>query len=87
MKFNLPKIFTHLAISLMLAFLALTPSVAYATGGCIDVNTFQDEFGGDSQDSCSLREAIEAVNIHNDFGGCVLVGSAPFTIQLDCESS
>ena len=65
----------------LLALLLALPSVAHAAG-TIDVNTFADEFGGDTDATCSLREAIEAVNIHNDFGGCTLNGTAPFTIQL-----
>ncbi|MCB0111414.1 MAG: CSLREA domain-containing protein, partial [Caldilineaceae bacterium] len=65
----------------LLVLLLALPSVAHAAG-TIDVTTFDDELGGDTDAACSLREAIEAVNIHNDFGGCTLNGTAPFTIQL-----
>jgi len=75
------KIVLHLVLSLVLTWLIAMPNTAFAAGS-ITVNTFHDEFGGDSNGSCSLREAIEAVNIHNDFGGCTLAGTAPFTIQL-----
>ncbi|MEZ4679100.1 MAG: choice-of-anchor Q domain-containing protein [Caldilineaceae bacterium] len=76
-----PKALLHLVITLMLAWLLTIPTAAYAAG-TITVTTFDDEYGGESDTTCSLREAIEAVNIHNDFGGCALTGTAPFTIEL-----
>jgi len=57
------------------------PTALYAAG-TITVTTFDDEFDSSDSEHCSLREAIEAVNIHNDFGGCLLEGTAPFTIEL-----
>lgn len=75
------KRYLQLVVALMLFMLFALPSAAYAAG-TISVNTFDDEFGGATDATCSLREAIEAVNIHNDFGGCTLNGTAPFTIEL-----
>jgi CSLREA domain-containing protein len=40
-------------------------------GATITVTTFTDEFGDAPNTGCSLREAIQATNIHGDFGGCV----------------
>ncbi len=82
---SLPKVTLQSFVCLLLLYLLVSPSVAYADG-TINVTTTQDEFGGNTQDSCSLREAIEAVNIHHDFGGCTLTGTAPFTIQLGAEA-
>ncbi len=76
-----PKGFLYLIASLVMTCLLALPSVVYAAG-TIGVNTFDDEFGSDTTATCSLREAVEAVNIHNDFGGCILNGTAPFTIEL-----
>ncbi|MEZ4733567.1 MAG: CSLREA domain-containing protein [Caldilineaceae bacterium] len=82
---HVSKVTVPLIACLLLAYLVGTPAVAYADG-TIAVTTTQDEFAGDTSASCSLREAIEAVNIHNDFGGCTLTGTAPFTIQLGADT-
>ncbi len=76
-----PRVYLNLLASCMLALLITLPTVAHAAG-TITVDTFDDEFGNETNATCSLREAIEAVNLHNDFGGCLLNGTAPFTIEL-----
>jgi len=81
MKVNPLNASLHLAATLLVALLITVPTVAYAAGTIV-VDTVEDEFGNDTAATCSLREAVEAVNIHHDFGGCVLNGSAPFTIEL-----
>lgn len=78
---KLPRVALHLLAMLSLAWLVSIPSIAYAAG-TIAVTTPSDEFGGNTAGTCSLREAIEAVNLHHDFGGCTLDGTAPYTIQL-----
>jgi len=78
---KLPNVALHLLAIVACAWLITIPSTAYAAG-VITVTTPTDEFSSNTDGTCSLREAIEAVNLHHDFGGCTLEGSAPYTIQL-----
>lgn len=57
--------------------LASAPRPAQAVGGVIEVTTTDDEYETNS-DTCSLREAVQAVNLGTTFNGC----SAGDTIQL-----
>ncbi|MBX3012695.1 MAG: CSLREA domain-containing protein [Caldilineaceae bacterium] len=75
------KVTAQVITCCLLIYLLGRPAIAYANG-TITVTTTQDEFGGNTTATCSLREAIEAVNLHSNFGGCTLNGTAPFTIQL-----
>jgi CSLREA domain-containing protein len=50
------------------------------SGTTITVDTEMDEFG--TGDSCSLREAIQAANLGTKFGGCLVGGTSPDTIEL-----
>jgi len=52
----------------LLALSILVSHSAYAVV-TINVNTTNDEFG-ENLENCSLREAIEAINTRNPFGGC-----------------
>lgn len=63
----------------MILALCLTsfPMPAQAVGGVIDVTTTEDEYNTNA-DTCSLREAIQAVNSGTGFNGC----SAGDTIHL-----
>ncbi len=49
------------------SILGITPAFGAVT---LKVNTTNDEFG-ENLANCSLREAIEAVNTHSAFGGCI----------------
>ena len=53
-----------------------SPSTAYMI-----VDTFADEYTNNS--TCSLREAITAINAGGDFYGCELGTYIPLTIWLD----
>ena len=70
-----------LIAALVLAWLVAIPATAHAQS-TITVTTTDDEFGGNTDDSCSLREAVQAVNTGSDFGGCTVDGTAPFTINV-----
>ena len=70
-----------LTAALLLAWLVAVPATAYAQS-TITVTTTDDEFGGNTDDSCSLREAVQAVNTGSDFGGCTVDGTAPFMIDV-----
>lgn len=49
--------------------LASAPRRAQAVGGVIEVTTTDDEYETNS-DTCSLREAVQAVNLGTAFNGC-----------------
>ncbi|MCB1659605.1 MAG: CSLREA domain-containing protein, partial [Pseudomonadales bacterium] len=49
------------------SILGITPAFGAVT---LKVNTTNDEFG-ENLANCSLREAIESVNTHSAFGGCI----------------
>lgn len=53
----------------LLFILSLLMSGHAASAVSISVNTTTDEFG-ENPAACSLREAIEAINIRSPFGGC-----------------
>ncbi|MEI2691259.1 MAG: CSLREA domain-containing protein [Anaerolineae bacterium] len=58
----------------------LTPAAPVQAAGTITVNTTVDEFN--TGPNCSLREAIQSANTTTNYGGCVLSGTQPFTINL-----
>ncbi len=70
-----------LAAALLLAWLVAIPATAYAQSP-ITVTTTDDEFGGGTNDSCSLREAVQAVNTGSNFGGCTVDGTTPYAIDV-----
>lgn len=55
--------------------------VAVAAGTLITVDTFDDEYNT-GPSTCSLREAIQSINVITSFGGCTNPGLAADTIQL-----
>lgn len=71
------------------AFLALTviaamPLFADVTTGRIDVTTFDDE-DGENTNACSLREAIKTAELRKSYGGCTVIDTRETTqksIQL-----
>jgi CSLREA domain-containing protein len=69
-----------LAAALALAAGLLAPAAPAQAAGTINVNTTLDEYGTGA--TCSLREAVRTANDGVNFGGCVLSGTQPFTINL-----
>ncbi len=69
-----------LAAVLLLAGGLLAPAAPAQAAGTITVNTTADEYG--TGGGCSLREAVRTANVGANFGGCSLVGTSPFTINL-----
>ncbi len=69
-----------LAAALLLAAGLLTPAAPAQAAGTINVNTTLDDYGPGA--TCSLREAVRTANDGANFGGCVLSGTQPFTINL-----
>ncbi len=69
-----------LAAALLLAAGLLAPAAPAQAAGTIAVNTTADEYGAGA--ACSLREAVRTANDGANFGGCVLSGTPPFTINL-----
>ncbi len=69
-----------LAAALLLTAGLLTPAAPVQAAGTITVNTTVDEFN--TGPNCSLREAIQSANTTTNYGGCVLSGTQPFTINL-----
>lgn len=69
-----------LAAALLLAMGLLAPAAPAQAAGTINVNTTVDEYGAGG--GCSLREAVRTANDGANFGGCVLSGTQPFTINL-----
>ncbi len=69
-----------LAAALLLAAGLLAPAAPAHAAGTINVNTTVDEYGAGA--ACSLREAVRTANDGANFGGCVLSGTQPFTINL-----
>src|ERR1700753_2768347 len=65
-------------LALCVGFAALTFS-ASASAADITVNTTVDEFAGNTDATCSLREAIQAANTDKACGGCP-AGSGTDTI-------
>jgi len=51
----------------------------------ITVDTTQDDFGT-NLNNCSLREAIQSVNILSDFGGCVATGTYGVNDTIDAPA-
>lgn len=70
-----------LAIS-MLLMLVLFPRVARAAA--LDVNTTDDELNSDGD--CSLREAIQAVNLNATVDGCVWSGTSAINLPAGTYS-
>ncbi|MBJ9720850.1 CSLREA domain-containing protein [Acinetobacter calcoaceticus] len=69
---------------LALAVIAAMPLFADTTNGRIDVTTFADE-DGDNTDACSLREAIKTAELRKSYGGCTVIDTRETTqksIQL-----
>jgi CSLREA domain-containing protein len=54
----------------ILTLLLLAGFKPYATADSIVVTTTEDQFGTNPAE-CSLREAIQAINIHHSFDGCM----------------
>jgi CSLREA domain-containing protein len=71
---------TILAAALLLAASLLAPAAPAHAAGTITVTTTADEYGAGP--ACSLREAVRTANDGANFGGCVLSGTQPFTINL-----
>ncbi len=69
-----------LTAALLLAAGLLAPAAPAHAAGTITVNTTTDEYGAGA--ACSLREAVRTANTTSNFGGCVLSGTQPFTINL-----
>jgi CSLREA domain-containing protein len=69
-----------LTAALLLAASLLAPAAPAHAAGTITVNTTADEYGAGG--TCSLREAVRTANDGANFGGCVLSGTQPFTINL-----
>lgn len=57
---------------LALAVIAAMPLFADTTTGRIDVTTFDDE-DGDNTNACSLREAIKTAELRKSYGGCTVI--------------
>jgi CSLREA domain-containing protein len=66
---------------LIVTALCVPVAPAYAAG-VIVVNTPNDEYNVVANASCSLREAVQSANNNANFGGCILSGPQPFTINL-----
>ncbi|WP_336026976.1 CSLREA domain-containing protein [Acinetobacter pittii] len=69
---------------LALAVIAAMPLFADTTTGRIDVTTFDDE-DGDNTNACSLREAIKTAELRKSYGGCTVIDTRETTqksIQL-----
>ncbi|MEB3865334.1 CSLREA domain-containing protein [Acinetobacter sp. IK31] len=69
---------------LALAVIAAMPLFADTTNGRIDVTTFVDE-DGDNTNACSLREAIKTAELRKSYGGCTVIDTRETTqksIQL-----
>ncbi|WP_336167512.1 CSLREA domain-containing protein [Acinetobacter sp. 161(2023)] len=69
---------------LALAVIAAMPLFADTTNGRIDVTTFADE-DGENTDACSLREAIKTAELRKSYGGCTVIDTRESTqksIQL-----
>ncbi|MNI04049.1 hypothetical protein D3C73_569630 [compost metagenome] len=69
---------------LALAVIAAMPLFADTTTGRIDVTTFADE-DGDNTNACSLREAIKTAELRKSYGGCTVIDTRETTqksIQL-----
>jgi uncharacterized repeat protein (TIGR01451 family)/CSLREA domain-containing protein len=62
--------FSRWAIRITGSFIALAASASIASAATITVTTGLDEFDTTPNTTCSLREAIQAANTDNDFGGC-----------------
>lgn len=77
MKMNRP-----LLAGLLVLIAASAPHAALVR--TIEVTTFDDDFG-ENRSTCSLREAVEAVNRHAPFGGCP-AGSAFDRNQIQLQS-
>jgi CSLREA domain-containing protein len=69
-----------LPLPILFSQLAMRP-YAPSIPGAIVVNTTEDQWGEDPG-HCSLREAIQATNLHQAYGGCPAGGGFD-TIQLD----
>ncbi|MGU3311199.1 CSLREA domain-containing protein [Acinetobacter sp. M5A5_2a] len=57
---------------LALAVIAAMPLFADTTTGRIDVTTFDDE-DGENTNACSLREAIKTAELRKSYGGCAVI--------------
>lgn len=69
---------------LALAVIAAMPLFADTTTGRIDVTTFDDE-DGENTNACSLREAIKTAELRKSYGGCTVIDTRETTqksIQL-----
>lgn len=69
---------------LALAVISAMPLFADTTTGRIDVTTFDDE-DGDNTNACSLREAIKTAELRKSYGGCTVIDTRETTqksIQL-----
>ncbi|MDA3450310.1 MULTISPECIES: CSLREA domain-containing protein [Acinetobacter] len=69
---------------LALAVIAAMPLFADTTAGRIDVTTFDDE-DGENTNACSLREAIKTAELRKSYGGCTVIDTRETTqksIQL-----
>lgn len=69
---------------LALAVIAAMPLFADTANGRIDVTTFADE-DGDNTNACSLREAIKTAELRKSHGGCTVIDTRETTqksIQL-----
>jgi len=69
---------------LALAVIAAMPLFADTTTGRIDVTTFDDE-DGENTNACSLREAIKTAELRKSYGGCAVIDTRETTqkkIQL-----
>ncbi len=79
-------------LSVLLGALALAGPAQAAT---INVTTDNDEYGGGPGTGCALREAIEAANTDEPFGGCrrgdgadtIRVPAGTFKIEIESFSS
>ena len=72
------------ALAVLLIVAAVAAPAAYAGGpaSTIAVNTTTDEYNVVANANCSLREAVQSANNNANFGGCILSGTQPFTINL-----
>lgn len=69
-----------LCMLLILSYSLIHPITAQDDENFIQVTTPNDQFNTGA--GCALREAVEAANNDEDFGGCVREGNAPYEIRI-----